>query len=481
VTSQKTLFSKVLDSPEVLLNLLTNPKKSEIRRVLAEVAGELRLNKAVQALIEILNKEKRPEVIESVINALAMIGDPSSVEAINEYLYSGNKDLIVASVRALGELATPKAVQRLADRLGRDAEIDRVVIDILAKIQIPEAIERLNETLSSQSAHLRTAGKQKLGEIGVMSVRILTKNLLRDNPDLTIHSLNVLGDIGDSAAIPAIRKLLFNEPKDPNVRFAAFETLGRLPLDKGAFTLAAGLEDPVDNVRAAAARAIDRNYNTALSAGVRNLTRSGDAEAQTIIETIISSQCDNIFSSLIEEEFFISPAVDYLTQRAHPSIRSHYAGILTEAGYNDLTNKIVPTDKAEEKAKLKVFAVDDSTMILNIYRTVLHNLGCDSEIFQFPAEALDKIKNEKPDVILTDLNMPEITGIDLTRNVRQWYTKDKLPIIMVTTQDEVKDNKAALAAGVNGILQKPFSEGRIGKALKQYAGMRVSLTPAPPN
>ena len=84
-------------------------------------------------------------------------------------------------------------------------------------------------------------------------------------------------------------------------------------------------------------------------------------------------------------------------------------------------------------------------------------------------------------MILTDLNMPEITGIDLTRNVRQWYTKDKLPIIMVTTQDEAKDNKAALAAGVNGIVQKPFSEGQIGKALKQYAGMRVSLTPAPPN
>jgi len=71
---------------------------------------------------------------------------------------------------------------------------------------------------------------------------------------LVIHSLNVLGDIGDEAAIPAIRSLLHNQPEDANVRFAAYEALGNLPVGKGAFVLAAGLEDPDSSVRAAQPR-----------------------------------------------------------------------------------------------------------------------------------------------------------------------------------------------------------------------------------
>jgi CheY-like chemotaxis protein len=465
---KETMFSKILDSPEILLDQLSREEDPLNKAFLAEVAGEIRLEKAAPMLIRMLTKEEDLKIIKSAIISLGMVGDPSAVGAVSEYMYVGSRDVVIASVRALGEMATPEAVQKLADRLGGDTDLDLMILNIIAKIQIPEALEKLNEILGSQFAHLRTAAKQKLSEIGVMSVRILTKNLLRDDPDLVIHSLNVLGDVGDSAAIPAIRKLLHNEPKDPNVRFAAYETLGRLPLDKGAYALAAGLADPVDNVRNAAAKAIDRNYNPVLAAGIRNLTRSGDAEAQKIMVIVINSQCDNVLLDLLEEDFFKGPAVDYLAGKAHPDIRSHYAGVFADAGYNDLAKQIAPKGMAKVGGKRKVFAVDDSRMILNIYRTMLHNLECESQLFEFPASALERIEKEKPDIILTDLNMPDITGIELTKGVRQWYTKEELPIIMVTTQDEARDKEAAYDAGVNGILQKPFTEEQIGKALEEF-------------
>jgi CheY-like chemotaxis protein len=290
-----------------------------------------------------------------------------------------------------------------------------------------------------------------------------------DNPDLVIHSLNVLGDIGDSAAIPAIRKLIHHQPEDPNVRFAAYETLGRLPMDKGVYTLATGLNDFVDNVRNAAAKAIDRHYNAALAGGIRNLTRSEDPEAIKIITTIIDSQCDAIFLDLLGEDYFQKPAMDYLTNNAHPDVRFYFARILEKAGFNDLSKQIRPEKAAKEKGALKVFAVDDSKMILSIFRTVLHNLGCKSHLFEFPTMALERIQKEKPDVILTDLNMPDITGIDFTKGVRQWYSDAELPIIMVTTQNEDQDNEAAYAAGINHIIHKPFTEAQIGKALAQFA------------
>ena len=467
---KETLFSKILDGPEILSGLLSNTLDPPIKALLVEAAGEIRYERALPILLDILTSEEDVKIIESAIIALGMIAAPSAVTAVSEFLYSSNWEIVIASIRTLGALATPEAIQKLGDRLGEDSDLDLMIIDIVSKIQIPEALEMLNQTLGSQHAHLRAAVKQKLGGVGVMSIRILIKNLFIDHPDLVIHSLNVLGDIGDSAAIPAIRKLIHHQPEDPNVRFAAYETLGRLPLDKGVYTLAAGLNDPVDNVRNAAAKAIDRHYNAALAGGIRNLIRSEDPEDLKIMTTIIDSQCDTIFLDLLEEDYFQTTAIDYLTDKAHPDVRSYFARILENAGQDDLAKEIMPKKAAKEKATLKVFAVDDSKMILNIYRTVLYNLGCESHLFEFPAKALQRAQKEKPDVILTDLNMPDITGIEFTKGIRQWYSKSDLPIIMVTTQKEAQENKAAYAAGVNDIIHKPFTEAQIGKALAKFAG-----------
>ena len=96
--------------------------------------------------------------------------------------------------------------------------------------------------------------------------------------------------------------------------------------------------------------------------------------------------------------------------------------------------------------------------------------GYESHLFEFPAKALERLQKEKPDVILTDLKMPDITGIEFIKGVRQWYSDIELLIIMVTTRNEAQDNKAAYASGVNNILQKPFTEAQIGKALAKFAG-----------
>jgi len=186
------------------------------------------------------------------------------------------------------------------------------------------------------------------------------------------------------------------------------------------------------------------------------------------MRTVMDSKCDNIFKDLMEEEYFRKPAEAYLTRKAHPDIRLHFSRLLEGSDHKDLAELIRPEDVTEETGGLKVFAVDDSKMILNIYRTVLHNLGYDSRLFEFPADAIKQIWKEKPDVILTDLNMPEITGIDLASEVRKLFSADELPVIMVTTQDEEKDTDAAYATGVNSVLQKPFTESQIGKVLAEF-------------
>ncbi|MEA2084790.1 MAG: response regulator [Thermodesulfobacteriota bacterium] len=78
---------------------------------------------------------------------------------------------------------------------------------------------------------------------------------------------------------------------------------------------------------------------------------------------------------------------------------------------------------------------------------------------------------EKPLAVCTDLNMPEITGIELIQKVRQQYGSKELPIIMVTTQSEIQEIKTAGNAGADIVLNKPFNTENLGNALKDLGLM----------
>ncbi|MGD9211568.1 MAG: response regulator [Desulfobacteraceae bacterium] len=470
---KEIIYSKFLSNPDILTNLFLKETKSQNRIILAEIAGEMRMEQAAPILLGIINAEQDEKMLCRAIEALGMIGDVSATSPISEYLYSNNVELTIAAIYALGQFSTPTAIQRLSEKLGADPDLDIMILDVFHHSQMPEALEKLNETLSAHWAHTRNAAKQRLVQIGAKAVPELIKNLRYDDPDLLIHTLNVLGEIGDESAIAAIRKLLFKDPKDANVRFAAYEALGLLPVSKGAVTLAAGLNDPVENVRTAAANAINHNYNAVLAAGLKNMIREENSESEQICKTIITAQCDTIFLDLIQEDSFVTMAMEFLNQHAHPDVKSYYIRLLNENGHISLADKLKSSETTviKESTILRIFAVDDSKMILNIYRSALHDLGYEPVLFEFPADAVKAIEHEHPAAILTDLNMPDINGIELTRQIRKIHDKDALPIIMVTTQNEVNDNEAALAAGVNGIIRKPFTAENLAKALGDWANL----------
>ncbi len=472
---KELLYSKALDNPHLLSHMLMREVKPVNRMVLAEVAGEIKLEEATPILLSILGEEHDEKVLRGAIMALGMIGDPAATTPISEFLYAGSVELIIAAIQALGLLGTPTAIQRIAEKLGVDPDLDDIILDVFAASQEPEALDRLNSGLSAQHARMRNAAKQRLVKIGRKAVPILINNLRYSDPDLLIHTLNVLGAIGDESAVAAIRKLLHNDPKDPNVRFAAYEALGLLPGARGAFALAQGLNDQVDHVRAAAAGAIDQNYNTVLAAGIKNMIRDEGPVERSISRTIMDAECDTIFLDMIKEEAFKAYALEYLSRHAHGDIRAHFVKLLHAHGQAPIATAIEGRIAVPRRNALKVMVVDDSKTILNIYRSVLHNMGCEPVLFEFPAEAVRNLLQIKPDLVFTDLNMPELNGIELTKAVRQKYSRLQLPIIMVTTQNECQDNEAALNAGVNAILNKPFNEKMLRAAMEaQMHGAEIA-------
>ena len=125
--------------------------------------------------------------------------------------------------------------------------------------------------------------------------------------------------------------------------------------------------------------------------------------------------------------------------------------------------------KAAKAGKPKVLAMDDDSGIIEILQILLED-DFDLRAFTDPVEAIACIANEKFDVILTDLNMPQMSGKEAIVKIRS--LNGTIPIMVMTGhgRDE-PEAKEALAAGGNEVLEKPFASvevlvAQIGKLLK---------------
>ncbi len=457
---------KLVEYPPALIEIF-NDKRIKDKEPFIELAAEMELKEATAALVDYLNQEPSLQSAKRAIEALGRIGDLSTVSVLSEYLYSNDRELTLAAVKALGDIGNNVSIQRLAERMGSDTGLDVFILNIFAKIQNPLSLEKLNATLGSHHDYLRNYAKTKLADIGPKTVPILVTNLTLEDPDVLVHTLNVLGDIGDESVVKPVKKLLRNEPEDPNVRFAAYEVLGRIPVKEGVYTLVKGILDEIDFVAVAATKAIDSNFNDVAKAGLQNLIKQEKEDLERYVEIIIISESKKIFLSLVEDKVFMRHSIKYLKNNTPDNVKQIFERFLRNNNCPEQADAILETIKRKtDKKEVSVWAVDDSRMMLKIYQNTLHNLNCDSKLFEFPADLLEEMKKESPNILITDLNMPDISGIELTRRVRKRFSKKELPIIMITTQTDSVSNREIEKAGVTKVLLKPFTKDELSGALK---------------
>jgi len=113
----------------------------------------------------------------------------------------------------------------------------------------------------------------------------------------------------------------------------------------------------------------------------------------------------------------------------------------------------------------RILVVDDEPSIRRTLRAVLEVKGYDVVEADCGREALRLIHSGQYDLALLDINMPDITGIEVCREVR---TTSQIPIVMMSAGEE---NRArSLEAGANDYLKKPFSVAQIFSLVKLYSG-----------
>ncbi|MEF8816046.1 MAG: response regulator [Salinibacter sp.] len=106
---------------------------------------------------------------------------------------------------------------------------------------------------------------------------------------------------------------------------------------------------------------------------------------------------------------------------------------------------------------MKFLIVDDSPTMLRIIRNALQKIGYDDIVEAEDGEdALGKLEDADPDFVVTDWNMPNMNGVDLTANIRDHPEYADVPILMITTRGMKEDVKTAMKAQVNNYIVKPF-------------------------
>src|SRR5689334_16562302 len=118
---------------------------------------------------------------------------------------------------------------------------------------------------------------------------------------------------------------------------------------------------------------------------------------------------------------------------------------INAAGQNDL-----------EKPPLKVLVVDDEDSIIELVRLGLRYEGFQVEVASDGEQGLTLAQRISPDVVILDIMLPGIDGLEVCRRLRSNPTTSDVPVLMLTAKDEVGDRILGLQTGADDYLTKPF-------------------------
>ena len=117
-------------------------------------------------------------------------------------------------------------------------------------------------------------------------------------------------------------------------------------------------------------------------------------------------------------------------------------------------------------SSMKFLVVDDFSTMRRIVRNLLKELGFNNvEEAEDGVDALSKLRGGAYQFVISDWNMPNMTGIDLLRSIRADAELKHLPVLMVTAEAKKENIIAAAQAGANGYVVKPFTAATLDEKL----------------
>ncbi len=116
----------------------------------------------------------------------------------------------------------------------------------------------------------------------------------------------------------------------------------------------------------------------------------------------------------------------------------------------------------------RILVIEDNENNLYLVRFILEKNGCEVIEARDGISGIELVIKEKPDLVLMDIQLPDIDGLEATKRIRVSEVGDKIPIIALTSYAMVGDREKALAAGCTGYMEKPINPESFMAEIEKY-------------
>lgn len=185
---------------------------------------------------------------------------------------------------------------------------------------------------------------------------------------------------------------------------------------------------------------------------------------------------DRILSKPLRQSHLYNALVDLLEQRPEPAPPAWERFAFEETADEEPTTRLQPN--------LKILLAEDNLVNQKVARHILNNLGYGADVAQNGLEALECLQKKAYDVILMDIQMPELDGLAATRRIRAEFPPERQPRIIAMTANAMPgDREECLRAGMNDYLSKPIVIADLQAllmGLKAELDAPAPATPDPP-
>jgi len=124
-------------------------------------------------------------------------------------------------------------------------------------------------------------------------------------------------------------------------------------------------------------------------------------------------------------------------------------------------------------SEISALIIDDSSVMRKIVERALRQAGLAlANVFEASSgvEALDLLRRQRVDLILSDINMPIMDGLEFLRQMRAQDLAPEVPVVMITTESSEEHVREAILAGAQGYIRKPFTTEQVKERVLPLVG-----------
>lgn len=422
------------------------------------------------ALLSLLETSSDGEIIGEVVRALVGFKDPELVDILLPFLSYEDCGVVAWTMQGLTQMQLPKVRDALMELVRQSAAVTDIealgcelptamAVENLACFHDAETIDFLVGYIHQSNPSFRRVVISALSGAGEDVLPALDRCLSEGDKDERIMAANIMGMSRQKKAADLLVSQL-SSADDINLRFAIYEALGRIPSMRSVVCLVDGLAEEDELVLMSVIIALEQQCNPGVVKKINEILAANNEQSKRLLAALIAAHAKGLFLALYKSgeqtEMIISAIIGSGDGEAMALFKQAMESLGDEQALADAKKMEVGEVQGKEK---RLLAADDSKAMLFFYKAVAADLDFDLVTVEDGQQAWEFLQFDTDfDLLITDMNMPNMDGIELSKAVRQNKDTEAMPILMATTESEGSQSEIARQAGVTNFITKPFSK-----------------------